>query len=370
MGITSLLSACMIVKNEERFISGCLESIRRHVDQIVIGDTGSDDKTMEIAKNFGVELYHIGWLGSFSEARNIILRKASNPWILTIDADERLISFDRKRISDVLEDPDVCAIKSLLVPIKDWTPQYALRLFRNDERIYYSNIFHESLLPSLKILMNRTGMTISEGDFIIDHVGYDGDQEHKHVRNIPLLTKQLSIDPTSIYNLHHLGNTYYKTGDTGKAVSLWKEGINLTGKKENPGVLDACCFIAFIRHMQENGKSVRDIIDRAIEIFPGHPDLLWLNSNELVKERKYTEAMKYLQQLIKIGEKEDYDRHASYYSKIFDEYAFNMLALCFMNIGQFDEGLYWYNRALELNPECKEYLIKRKFCELQLNKEN
>ena len=75
-----LVSACMIVRNEEHFLEGCLESIREVVDEIVIGDTGSTDRTLEIASDFGVRLYHLPWKDDFSAARNQILEKAKGKY--------------------------------------------------------------------------------------------------------------------------------------------------------------------------------------------------------------------------------------------------------------------------------------------------
>ena len=84
------LSACMIVKNEEKFLAQCLNSIKDAVDEIIIVDTGSTDKTVEIAQSFGAKVYHHPWRNSFSEARNHSLSYATCDWILQIDADEAL----------------------------------------------------------------------------------------------------------------------------------------------------------------------------------------------------------------------------------------------------------------------------------------
>ncbi|MFN3533586.1 MAG: glycosyltransferase family 2 protein, partial [Candidatus Brocadia sp.] len=88
------LSACMIVKNEEKFLPQCLQSIKDAVDEVIIVDTGSTDKTVEIAKSFGARVYHHPWKNSFSEARNHSLSYATGDWILQIDADEALEQTD------------------------------------------------------------------------------------------------------------------------------------------------------------------------------------------------------------------------------------------------------------------------------------
>lgn len=84
------LSVCMIVRDEERFIARCLESVRGVADQVVVVDTGSTDRTREIAREHGAELIDFPWSDDFAAARNESLRHARHEWILVLDADETL----------------------------------------------------------------------------------------------------------------------------------------------------------------------------------------------------------------------------------------------------------------------------------------
>src|SRR5579863_4249358 len=84
------VSLCMIVRDEERFLGGALESVRGVVDELCIVDTGSKDKTIEIARDAGARVSEIAWEENFSKARNAALAMATRRWILVLDADERL----------------------------------------------------------------------------------------------------------------------------------------------------------------------------------------------------------------------------------------------------------------------------------------
>ena len=86
----SKITLSMIVKNEERYLRECLESVKDIVSEIVIVDTGSTDSTIKIAKDYGAKLYSFGWINDFSAARNFALSKSTGDWILYLDADERL----------------------------------------------------------------------------------------------------------------------------------------------------------------------------------------------------------------------------------------------------------------------------------------
>ena len=84
------ISLCMIVKNEERFLDDCLESVLGVVDEIIVVDTGSTDKTADIAKSHGARVIDFPWTEHFAEARNQAIERAEGDFMLTLDADERL----------------------------------------------------------------------------------------------------------------------------------------------------------------------------------------------------------------------------------------------------------------------------------------
>jgi len=97
------LSACMIVKNEEKMLERTLPNLSRYVDEIILVDTGSSDNTAEVAKKFGAKVYHFAWIDDFSAARNESLKYAAGDWILWIDADEFMTEEDLKVLRSTLE---------------------------------------------------------------------------------------------------------------------------------------------------------------------------------------------------------------------------------------------------------------------------
>ncbi len=84
------LSVCLITKNEEANLARCLESLRGLWDELIVVDTGSTDRTVEIAHSFGARLFHFTWQDDFSLARNFCISQATGDWILSIDADESI----------------------------------------------------------------------------------------------------------------------------------------------------------------------------------------------------------------------------------------------------------------------------------------
>src|SRR3954454_17988622 len=92
------LSLCMIVKDEEEWLERCLAAAKPAVDEIIIVDTGSIDRTVEIAESFGATVLHHEWTGSFSDARNVSIEAATGDWIMYLDADEVLVEDDAPRL--------------------------------------------------------------------------------------------------------------------------------------------------------------------------------------------------------------------------------------------------------------------------------
>ena len=170
------LSLCMIVKNEEKYLASCLASISPIVDEMIVVDTGSTDRTKDIARAFGAQLYDFEWTGDFSEARNYSLTKATGDWVLILDADEVVSLLDHARLSKLISKksaaPAAYSIetRNYVRPsniagwtINDggysteeagtgWFPGSKVRLFTNDSRIQFENPVHELVEPSLKKL--------------------------------------------------------------------------------------------------------------------------------------------------------------------------------------------------------------------------
>ena len=97
------ISLCMIVKDEEKFLPTCLESVKGYVDEIIIVDTGSTDRTIEIARRYNAKIYCHAWENSFSKARNYSLKYATGDWILILDADEEIERKDAYKLRNVIK---------------------------------------------------------------------------------------------------------------------------------------------------------------------------------------------------------------------------------------------------------------------------
>src|SRR3989344_6657474 len=95
------ISLCMITKNEETYLENCLNSVKDIVDEIIIVDTGSTDKTKEIGKEFNAKIFDFKWTDDFCAARIESLKHATKDWILVLDADEVIEPKDAEKIRKI-----------------------------------------------------------------------------------------------------------------------------------------------------------------------------------------------------------------------------------------------------------------------------
>ena len=192
------VALCVIARDEERFIADCLDSARKFVDEIVVVDTGSVDRTVEIAREHGARVTRFEWIDDFAAARNAAIEAAKSDWILMLDADERLDPASgpllRKLVAKL--PPNVHA---LAPRIENWSltgvrPSSATtavpRFFPRRPDLRFVGAIHEVVkyLPD----PDRT-MACQAPELRIIHYGYDAkvyEERRKDARNLALLERE------------------------------------------------------------------------------------------------------------------------------------------------------------------------------------
>jgi glycosyltransferase involved in cell wall biosynthesis len=222
----------MIVRNEEKMLPDCLQSVKDYVMEIIIVDTGSTDRTKEIAEEYGCRIIDFSWQDDFAMARNVALDNCTQPFILSIDADERLIN--PIILSKLCLNSPLLAGGWLVHLISEAVrPDGAidkfvtnlLRFFRNDPRIRFRGIIHEQIHYSILDL----GMQIQNSPLEFIHLGYSSDKNDmptKQLRNLKLLNKVIQKNPDS-YNYFQRGKTYLALNELQKADSDLAEAMKL-----------------------------------------------------------------------------------------------------------------------------------------------
>ncbi len=363
-----IFSASMIVRNEEQFLEGCLESIKDVVDEIVIVDTGSTDRSREIAARYGARVFDFPWQGDFAAARNESLGRCRGQWILYIDADERLRPARKEEVRRILSDTKTAVYTVRFHPIGGYTAYKEYRIFRNDPRIRFRNTIHETIFPSIEVFMEENGMGPGDCTLAMDHIGYDGDLLQKHGRNLPLLIKQIENEPHRMYLRWQLGVARKGLGDVEGAEQAWTEAIEMTRGKKHVSHDDSHAYYEMICLENERGGDPSALLDEALSLFPDNYLLIWTGALMLTRSRRFEEAAGLLKGLVSVDPETLVDGPLSYNSKIFGELSYAPLADCLFQLGDLRESERYYSLASGCDPGNAEYITKLKFVRALLNK--
>lgn len=222
------VSVCMIVKNEEETLARCLESLGDFPDELVIVDTGSTDKTVEIAQSFGAVIYHFDWVGDFSVARNFSFSKATKDYIFWLDADDVIVPIELQKMKLLKKRLE----KDMYVMTYDYAQDASgrslsllerERIMKNDDRFKWRYPIHEVVpmdcVPDLS--WEKTGITITHKR---TGKGFSDDLQ----RNITMLEKALKEadyrdDPRLQY---YLAKECHDAGQFKKAIVEYKKYLN------------------------------------------------------------------------------------------------------------------------------------------------
>lgn len=225
----------MIVKNEAKTLSRCLESVKTAVDELIILDTGSTDETVTIAQSFGAQVHHFPWNNDFSAARNESLKYATKDWILILDADEVLAQGIVPLMQQAMQQPDVLVINLVRHEVGATQSPYSLvsRLFRNHSEIRFSRPYHAIIDDSIADLLQREPQwrIVDLPKVAVLHYGYE--PEAITSRNKLQMAKTamedfLAAHPQDPYACSKLGGLYVQIGDFDRGINLLQQGLRAT----------------------------------------------------------------------------------------------------------------------------------------------
>lgn len=284
------LSLCMIVKDEERHLIKCLNSIRGVVDEMIVVDTGSTDRTKDIATVFGAQVFDFEWNGDFSEARNLSLSKAMGDWILIMDADEVISLLDHKRLLKTMDRGNQKPVAFDIVtrnylgksgcagwtendgsyPDEEtgvgWHPSNKVRLFRNNNSVRFENPVHELLEASL----HRSGIPVEKCTIPIHHYGRLDQQKTMTKGQEYYLLGKKKLEERGGGDFAALRELAIQAGELSKfseAIDLWQQALAV-----RPDNVEALFNLAY--HYLQIGKyqEALQAAKRSVELSPGTKD--------------------------------------------------------------------------------------------------
>ena len=231
------LTIAMIVKNEEKKLDRCLSSLKPLMDavpsELIITDTGSTDRTVEIAQKYTDRILHFQWCNDFAAARNTGISIARGEWLLVLDADEWFA--DAAPVINFFRSGECDSCNSAVMAIRNYTnaenteydDSYSNRLMKIFPGMHYSNAVHESIPISMPLKMV---------DAVLNHDGYaycsKEDKEQHEGRNLKLMEQELQKDPSNIKTLLQY-SWHLVRSDPAKAAEYARKGAKAALKKQS-----------------------------------------------------------------------------------------------------------------------------------------
>lgn len=281
------ISLCVIAKDEEQYLEDCLKSVAGAVDEICVVDTGSTDRTVEIAEKYGAKIGYHAWDGDFAAARNASLALATCDWILVLDADERLkpesVNELRWLSYHPLEFGVVCQIESTQGDDKPLVSP-VVRFFRNHIGVQYEGRLHEQpLVPGKATSLDMSGIRIL-------HLGYEPDvikARGKLSRNLDMAL-QMVEEAETFHSIFNLTRAYWELEDYAKAA-YYAGHAKLMAQMPADVIHAAVMEVAAVA--AEDGEKALALSIALRDQFPAVPRVAFMVGKLLAHLDRFDEAM-------------------------------------------------------------------------------
>jgi len=265
------ISAAIIVKNEAKHIAACIASLRLCCDEIIVLDTGSSDTTVQIAQEAGAFVYQIAWKNNFATARNVAARYCTGDWIISIDADERLLHPEKVKpalaqLSDkaggvFVERHNLYRTAS---GKNDIEVRSNVKIYRNHPRIQYRHPIHEEVWSCA----TDAGFTIESSSIVYQHLLHEEQPQVLKSKQVSYLQKLHDAykKSKSAYLLMHIGKTLLYLDQPKKAVPYFDRALDKPFSYRNTDML--CFAYRYYAQRLEGKEDLLDRLEKTIELYP------------------------------------------------------------------------------------------------------
>lgn len=334
------VSVCIIAKNEEEHIEKCLRLVHKHPFEIIVTDTGSTDRTKEIAAKYADKVLDYTWVDDFSAARNFCISQATHDWILVLDCDEFIEKLNFSEMQQLMQEypyaigqmtrDNICYSQNHSVLHSE---DLVERLF--DRRLYhYEGNIHEQV-----VRIDGSQAYGFEFPLYVTHTGYigsDDDIQAKADRNIRMLESALKNNPDDPYLYYQLGESYMLRNDYENAYQFFDKGFYLDVDESLEYVQRM--IISYGYSMLYTGRTEKALcLANVYDSFCSNADFLFLMGNIYLKARLNDKAL--MEFLRATTLKKHFDEGTNSYR------AYHNIGCIYEAYGQYDEARKYYQKA-------------------------
>lgn len=365
------ISACCIIKNEEKNLPRYIDGIKDIADEIITVDTGSNDNSVPLLEdlktkyNLNLTVYNFKWIDDFSAAKNFAMSKADGDWIIFLDADEYFEENDAKKLRSLIENVDkdksMIGIYTLRQNIDTdnhnlpTSSDTVMRVFRNLENYRYKGEIHE--------YMDYEGdeiVSVFESNLTVMHTGYSKKLlKAKNERNKKLILSSKFKNETGriTYNFY-LAVAYFMEKNYKEAEKNIKKAITVMKKADYYFLID--CYRLYIKIKEAEKRPYKEIdalITDGLKFIPNHPDFLTIRMVHLLETGDFEEVEKICR--IIFEKAKDKALRKKYVNKIDFElpYVHYSLGICHIMKNNLDSALKEFLTALK-SYRYRDYFLK------------
>ncbi|HBY20882.1 MAG TPA: hypothetical protein DEG71_07725 [Clostridiales bacterium] len=356
------ISLCMIVRNEEDTLGRCLESVKDIVNEIIIVDTGSNDRTKEITKEYTDKLYDFEWVDDFSAARNYSFSKATMDYILWLDADDVLLEEDRTKLKQLKENIET-SVDTVMMKYN-----YAFDEFGNVSLCFY----RERLV--------KTSKKPEWHDPIHEFIGVNGNTvnvdicvTHKRVhnnsdRNLKIFEKMISEGrKLSVRNLFYYAKELYNNDRFDDAIDYFNQFLD-SGVGWSEDNINACYHLAICYGARRNKQDRLKTLLKSFEYELPRAEMCCQLGNYYVEEENYHKAIFWYDLATKL--KKPIDNWGFILEDCWGYIPNLQLCVCYYKIGNIDESIKYNDIAGEYKPKSSKVIFNKKFFKKMKNQKD
>lgn len=355
------ISLCMIVKNEEKVLARCLESVKNIVDEIIIADTGSTDETKKIALAYTDKIYDFEWVDDFSAARNFAFSKATKDYILWLDADDVITKENAQKIlklKENLNNTDAVMMKYNTSFDEDGKPTFSFyreRLIRRAAPHRWQGKVHEVIIYS--------GSTIYS-DIAVDHKSI---KKEYSTRNLDIYEKQLSSgERLNARDKFYFGRELYYHKKYDRAIEMLSDFLDdRTGWIENK--IDGCRILSSCYNEAGSiDKALTALFSSFIYDTP-RAEICCAAGNLFMKAENYENAVYWYERALHMSPKQNSGGFID-----FDAYGYFpciQLCVCYDKLKNYKKAEEYNKKAGAYHPHASAYLQNLKYFD-SLHKNN
>ncbi len=301
------LSLCMIVKNEEKNLPTALGNISKICDEIIIVDTGSTDRTIEVARSYGATILEMEWEDDFAKARNLSIRDAKSDWILWLDGDDFVPEDALPHIKELVEStPDCVYSFNVKNERRDGTGTEFLqaRLFPNHQGLLFERPVHEQIMLSAL----RKGLSMKPSNAWLEHLGYADDAEvkEKAKRNVSILESNLEVYGDDPVTFVEIGDSYSILEDRDTADIWYNRTVTLQNAESHfPEVTSqAWMGLGTSANIRKEYDKAEFYFSKVVELCPGRVDLFYNLAVTYERLEQYDRAVSTLEKIFTTSPKQ------------------------------------------------------------------